>query len=168
MVKLGILPGLDGDYRRQSVTLTWNDSGVFRDAWVHLAVEADSPCVFTRGVERLYLPVRHGEGKFIALDDGLLARMESERLVACRYAHPETGEPTQEYPHNPNASVAATAGICDPTGRVFGMMPHPEAFLFPWNHPHYARQAPADDPPAEGQGVALFRNAVDFARENLA
>jgi len=168
MVKLGILPGLDGDYVRQSVTLTWNDTGVFHDAWVHLAVEAESPCIFTRGIERMYLPVRHGEGKFVALDDATLARIEAEGLVACRYADPATGQPTQEYPHNPNASVAAIAGICDPTGRIFGMMPHPEAHLFPWNHPQYARQALAGEAPAEGEGVALFRNAVDFARENLA
>ncbi|MFP4058009.1 MAG: phosphoribosylformylglycinamidine synthase subunit PurQ [Candidatus Brocadiia bacterium] len=166
LVKLGVLPGLEGDYRRQTTTLTWNDTGLFRDAWVHLAVEPRSPCVFTRGIRRLYLPVRHGEGKFLALD-GVLGRLESEGLVACRYADPATGQPTQAYPHNPNGSAASVAGICDPTGRLFGMMPHPEAYLFPWNHPHYAREAIAGDPPAEGGGVAIFRNAVAFARENL-
>ena len=79
-----------------------------------------------------------------------------------------TGQPTQEYPHNPNASVSAIAGICDPTGRIFGMMPHPEAHLFPWNHPQYARQTLAGEAPEEGEGVALFRHAVDFARGNWA
>jgi len=168
MVKLGILPGLDTDYRRQTVTLTWNDTGVFRDAWVHLTIEADSPCVFTRGVEQLYLPVRHGEGKFLALDDVLLDRLEAEGLVACRYADPWSGQPTDEYPHNPNGSARAIAAICDPTGRIFGMMPHPEAFLFPWNHPHYTRQRFAGSPPPEGGGLPLFRNAVAFAADNLA
>ena len=64
--------------------------------------------------------------------------------------------------------MADIAGLCDPTGRVFGLMPHPEAYLFPYNHPHWTRQRIAGTLPAEGQGVALFRNAVDFARENLA
>ncbi len=167
LVKLGVLPGLDGDYQRQTVTLTWNDTGAFRDAWVHLAVERDSPCVFTDGLERLYLPVRHGEGKFLAIDDATLERLESEGLVACRYADPDTGKPTNGYPHNPNGSARAIAGISDPTGRIFGMMPHPEAFLFPWNHPHYARLRLAGAAPAEGGGLPLFRNAVAFARERL-
>jgi phosphoribosylformylglycinamidine synthase I len=167
LAKLGVLPGLGGDYRRQTVTLTWNDTGVFRDAWVHLRVEPESPCIFTRGLERLQLPVRHGEGKFLALNDALLDRLEAEGLVACRYADPDTGQPTDEYPHNPNGSARAIAGICDPTGRIFGMMPHPEAFLFPWNHPHWTRQVIAGDPPPEGQGLALFRNAVAFAQEHL-
>ena len=168
MAKLGILPGLDADYRSQTVTLTWNDTGVFRDAWVHLTVERECPCIFTRRVAPLDLPVRHGEGKFLTLDDRILQRLEDEHLVALRYADPHTGEPTSRYPLNPNGSVAAIAGICDPTGRIFGMMPHPEAYLFPWNHPHWHRDAMAGDPPPEGQGLALFRNAVEFARLNLA
>ncbi len=168
LVKLGVLPGLDGDYRRQSVTLTWNDTGVFRDAWVHLAIEPDSPCIFTRGLDPLYLPVRHGEGKFLALDDATLDRLESEGLVACRYADADTGEPTDAYPHNPNGSTHAIAGLCDPTGRIFGMMPHPEAFLFPWNHPHYSRLRLTGDEPTAGGGLPLFRNAVAFAREHRA
>jgi len=167
MAKLGILPGLDGDYRSQTVTLTTNDSGVFRDAWIELRVEPESPCIFTRGIERLYLPVRHGEGKFVPLDQKLLERLEDAGLVALRYADPATGEPTSRFPHNPNGSVAAIAGLCDPTGRIFGMMPHPEAHLFPWNHPHYARQAIVGTAPSEGEGLAIFRNAVAFARENL-
>ena len=167
MAKLGILPGLDGDYRRQTVTLTNNDCGCFRDAWVHLRAEPDSSCIFTRGIERLDLPVRHGEGKFLTLDDKVLARIEGEGLVALRYADPATGEPTVRFPHNPNGSIAAIAGICDPTGRIFGLMPHPEAHLFPWNHPHYARRALAGTTPTEGEGVANFRNAVAFARSHL-
>ena len=167
MAKLGILPGLDRNYRRQTVTLANNDCGSFRDAWVHLRIEPDSPCIFTRGLEWLDVPVRHGEGKFLTLDDKVLERLERERLVACRYADPETHEPTARFPHNPNGSVGAIAGICDPTGRVFGLMPHPEAHLFPWNHPHWTRRTISGDQPAEGEGVAIFRNAVSFAREKL-
>lgn len=167
MAKLGILPGLDDDYRRQTVTLTDNDRGVFRDAWVTLCTEADCPCVFTEGIEHIELPVRHGEGKFAALNDTVLRRLEREHLVAARYADPETDEPSDAYPHNPNGSAAAIAGICDPTGRVFGLMPHPEAHLFPCNHPQWTRRRIAGALPAEGEGVAIFRNAVRFARECL-
>ena len=167
MVKLGILPGLDGDYRRQTVTLTWNDSGVFRDAWVQLRVEPFARCIFTRGLSSLYLPIRHGEGKFLALDAAILERLEAEGLVVARYVDPATGEPTQEFPHNPNGSVAAIAGICDPTGRIFGLMPHPEAHVLPYNHPQWPRQRLAGTLPAEGEGLAVFRNAVEFACQNL-
>jgi phosphoribosylformylglycinamidine synthase subunit PurQ / glutaminase len=162
LVKLGLLPALAGHPAVQGVSLTHNDSGRFEDRWVHLVVEPESPCVFTRGLSRLYLPVRHGEGKFIPADDDVLRRLENASLSALRYADPE-GLPTSAYPWNPNGSVGAIAGLCDPTGRIFGLMPHPEAFLHRTNHPRWTRE----ELPEEGQGVALFRNAVEFARENL-
>jgi phosphoribosylformylglycinamidine synthase len=167
MVKLGLLPGFDGDYQRQSVTLTHNEAGAFRDAWVHLRVNNGSPCVFTRGLDRLYLPVRHGEGMFVPLNEDVLGRIEDANLVVARYIEPATGEPTQRYPHNPNGSVAAIAAICDPTGRIFGIMPHPEAHVSPYTHPQWCRQRIRDELPGEGQGLAVFRNAVEFARSNL-
>lgn len=162
MVKLGLLPGFDGGYAHQCASLTHNDSGKFEDRWVWLAVERKSPCVFTRGLEKLYLPVRHGEGKFVPGDDEVLKRLESGSLVAARYADAD-GAPTMVYPGNPNGSVGAIAALCDPTGRVFGLMPHPEAFTHRTNHPRWTREAL----PEEGQGLALFRNAVEFARGNL-
>ena len=168
MVKLGILPGLDGDYTKQSVTLTHNDTGVFRDAWVHLKGEPESPCIFTRGLGRLHLPVRHGEGKFVTRDEGALREIEEQRLVAVRYVDPETNAPTLEYPHNPNGSANAIAGVCDPTGRIFGIMPHPEAYLSPYNHPHWFRQRANGTLPEHGQGLRVFQNAVEFAEGNLA
>jgi len=164
MAKLGILPGLDGDYRRQTVTLAHNDRGVFHDAWVHLGINPDSPCVFTRELETIHLPVRHGEGKFATLDGGVLKQLEDGNLVAARYIDPATGQPTEEYPHNPNGAEAAIAAICDPTGRIFGIMPHPEAYLSPYNHPHWFRERMKGQLPEHGQGLALFRNAVEFAR----
>jgi len=165
-VKLGLLPALNGS-GRQLVTLTNNDSGVFHDAWVDLRANPDSPCVFTRGMDRISLPVRHGEGKLVTLDADVLARMEQQNLVALRYVDPATGEPTDEFPHNPNGSVAAIAGICDPTGRLFGLMPHPEAYLSPYNHPHWFRQRIKGALPDDGAGLIIFRNAVEFARQNL-
>lgn len=163
MVKLGILPALDGCYDAQRVTLTFNDSGRFEDRWVHLSVNTHSPCVFTKGLEKLYLPVRHGEGKFYCGDQTILERLNRGGQIVLRYLHPDTGQPTQEYPWNPNGSLEAIAAICDPTGRLMGLMPHPEAYHHRTNHPRWTRE----DLPEEGQGVALFRNAVCFIRDNL-
>jgi phosphoribosylformylglycinamidine synthase subunit PurQ / glutaminase len=163
MVKTGILPGFDGRYDRRDVSLTHNDSSRFEARWVALAVNEKSPCVFTRGLKSLYFPVRHGEGKFVAGTEAVLNRIRDEQLVALRYADLRTGEPTLKYPDNPNGSPDAIAGICDPSGRLFGLMPHPEAFLHRTNHPRWTRE----ELPEEGQGVALLRNGIDFIRENL-
>jgi len=162
LVKLGLLPALTGRYDRQTASLTHNDSGRFEDRWVRLAVEGRTPCVFTRGLEALELPVRHGEGKFVLERAEDLYRLEEAGLVVLRYSDPQ-GRPTDRYPWNPNGSVGSVAGICDPTGRIFGMMPHPEAFLHRTNHPRWTREKL----PEEGQGLAIFRNAVEFARHNL-
>ncbi|MEQ8161332.1 MAG: phosphoribosylformylglycinamidine synthase subunit PurQ [Smithellaceae bacterium] len=159
MVKLGLLPALDGNFTRQSSTLTFNDSGRFEDRWVYLQANRQSPCVFTRDVDLAYYPVRHGEGKFVAENDGVLEQIEQKNLVAFRYCLPD-GSPTIDYPANPNGSVNAIAGICNETGRLFGLMPHPEAYLHCTNHPRWTRE----DLPEEGQGVAVFRNAVNFIR----
>jgi phosphoribosylformylglycinamidine synthase subunit PurQ / glutaminase len=158
LVKLGLIPDLAGAHE-QETTLTFNDSGRFEDRWVHLQVNENSSCVFTRGIKRLYLPVRHGEGKFVVRDEGVLERLQALKLVAVRYADAD-GRPTMHYPANPNGSIDAIAGICDASGRVFGMMPHAEAFLHRTNHPRWT----AEELPDEGQGVALFRNAVDYLR----
>ncbi len=163
MVKMGLLPGLAGNYEKREVSLTYNDSSRFEDRWVTMLVDDQSPCIFTRGLKHLYFPVRHGEGKFVVKDARVLARIQEARLAALRYSDPETDRPTMAYPYNPNGSVDAVAGICDPSGRLFGLMPHPEAFLHRTNHPRWTRETL----PEEGQGVALFRNGVNFIRENL-
>ena len=259
LVKLGLLPGCDGDYQTQTATLSYNDSGRFEDRWVHLAVNPASPCIFTRGLTQLYLPVRHGEGKFIPRDETIRARLHRDGHVALQYCPPPGGQvfkisvfppgdthgqtkkggatapasastssagiasptgidsrsgidspsgsastlgpaailgtaaihaptctggatattpaasgapgaspvaypvasgPTMTYPDNPNGSVDAIAGICNATGRIFGLMPHPEAFLHRTNHPRWTRE----DLPEAGQGLAIFQNAVAFAR----
>lgn len=163
MVKLGLLPGAPGGGLAQTATLTHNDSGRFEDRWVYLRVDPASPCVFTRGLDRLYFPVRHGEGKFIPATEAEQGRIRGERLAVLRYTDPD-GEPTGKYPWNPNGSVDAIAGVCDPTGRLFGLMPHPEAFLHRTNHPRWTRESL----PEEGQGLALFRNAVSYLNEAFA
>jgi phosphoribosylformylglycinamidine synthase len=163
MVKSGMLPGFDGDYETQRVTITFNDSGRFEDRWVYLMINHQSPCAFTRGLEGVYLPVRHGEGKFIPGDEAALQRLKESGLVVAQYTDRGFQGPTMEYPDNPNGSVEAVAGICDETGRLMGLMPHPEAFTHFTNHPRWTREK-LDE---EGEGVAFFRNAVEYIRENL-
>jgi phosphoribosylformylglycinamidine synthase subunit PurQ / glutaminase len=167
LVNLGLLPGMDGDYTRRSVALTNNDCGNFRDQWVRLKAESDTPCIFTRGMSSLDLPVRHGEGKFFASND-LHRRLIANRQIVLRYAAPD-GHPAQgAFPHNPNGSIDDIAGICDPTGRVFGLMPHPEAYNHWTNHPDWTRlnekirRGHAEKPSEITPGVQIFKNAVDY------
>ena len=167
MVEYGLLPGFDGDYATQLTSLAPNNSGVFEDRWVTLKANSGSPCVFTKGIDTIPLPVRHGEGKFTATEEGVLAKLWSKRLVALQYIDPSTRKPTQTYPLNPNGSVDAIAGICDPSGRVFGMMPHPEAYNSPYNHPDWIHQRSEGTLPAKGLGLRIFRNAVEYVRSGF-
>jgi phosphoribosylformylglycinamidine synthase subunit PurQ / glutaminase len=162
-VKLGLLPGLDGDYRTQTTTLTFNDSGRFEDRWISLKVNHRSPCVFTRGIAGLYLPVRHGEGKFLTRDAHVLKRLHQGNHIVLQYCDPAYQAPAPDYPSNPNGSVDAIAGICNDTGRIFGLMPHPEAYIHRTNHPRWSRETL----PEEGMGLAIFKNAVDCIRKEL-
>ena len=162
-VKLGLLPGLDGDYRTRTATLSYNDSGRFEDRWVYLKVNQSSPCVFTHGLQGLYLPVRHGEGKFLTRDGAVLDRLRSEGLITLQYSDAAYESPTMDYPANPNGAIEAIAGICNRTGRIFGLMPHPEAYLHRTNHPRWTRESL----PEEGMGLAIFKNAVSFIRSEL-
>jgi phosphoribosylformylglycinamidine synthase len=159
LVKLGVLPALDGKVFDQQVSLGCNDSARFEDRWVRMLPNPESPCVFTKGLPQLAMPVRHGEGKLVARDAACLDRLAGENLIALQYVHPETGEPTQEYPHNPNGSNLAIAGLTDPTGHVLGLMPHPEAFHHVTNHPCWTRGEL--DPP----GTMIFVNAVRYLKE---
>lgn len=164
MIKLGLLPGLDGDYATQKLSLLQNDCGMFQNYWIRLGFEPGSPCVFTRGLRSMPLPVRHGEGKVFTLSRRLLERLEEAGCVACRYVDPSTGRPTMSYPHNPNGSLDAIAGLCDPTGRIFGLMPHPEAYLYPENHPLWDLQRLDGNLPEAGLGLQIFENAVEYLR----
>jgi phosphoribosylformylglycinamidine synthase subunit PurQ / glutaminase len=160
LVKLGTLPGCDGDYFRQTVTLTFNDSGRFEDRWVYLKTHPASPCIFTRGVPGLYLPIRHGEGKFITRNRAVLKRLHQDHHIVVQYSREDYRTVTTDYPANPNGAVDAIAGICNETGRIFGLMPHPEAYLHRTNHPRWTRE----ELPEEGMGLAIFKNAVTFIR----
>ena len=172
LVNLGLLPGLDGDYRSREVALTYNDSGNFIDTWVKLKVKEDAVCIFTRGISTLELPVRHGEGKFYAKKE-IIDKLIKKNQVVMQYADKE-GRPAQgRWPFNPNGSLYDIAGICDSTGRIFGVMPHPEAYNHYTNHPAWvlkreelARMGKGIER-EEGEGITIFRNAVEYIRENL-
>jgi phosphoribosylformylglycinamidine synthase len=110
------------------------------------------------------LPARHGEGKFLLQNNELLDRLRDEHLVALRYVD-EQGKPTQRWPDNPNGSPDAVAGVCDPTGRLLGLMPHPDAYLYGINHPHWARKKLEGTLQREGQGLRVFQNGVDYAAD---
>ncbi len=149
LVQLGLLPA--------GCTLVGNQSGKFECRWVRLLVDAKSPCVFTQGMTHLELPVRHGQGRLIG--------NPPEGLVPLRYQ--DEGGVTQAYPANPNGSAGGAAAMCDPTGRIFGLMPHPEAFLRPTQHPDWSlRKRQGTMPVADG--LSLFHNAVLAGLEQVA
>ena len=137
-------------------TLTWNDSGRYRDDWVHLCAD-DELCVFLRGIDQLELPIAHAEGKFVALDSGQLKQLADKKQLAIRYCKPDGPNGSVPFPMNPNGSQSDVAGICDPTGRVFGLMPHPERNIDRTHHPNWTR-GEGDG----GAGLAIFKNAVEY------
>jgi len=163
-------------------TLAWNNSGKFEDRWVRLRADG-SKCIFLAGIERLYLPVAHGEGRLVLRDPAQLAQLERDGQLVLHYAGarargqgPGVREETPElngqrsgdeavsqlgdvaYPDNPNGSTADVAGLCDASGRVFGLMPHPERYVDPTQHPRWTR-GEAQTP---GDGLRIFANAVAY------
>ncbi|MCI0504044.1 phosphoribosylformylglycinamidine synthase subunit PurQ [Candidatus Micrarchaeota archaeon] len=152
MVKMGLLP--EPDFR-QRVSLTTNDSGHYEDRWVILRGNPDSPCVFTRGIGSILVPIRHGEGKFIPKDDDIMRELKKNNQVVFQYVD-ENGS-LAGFPYNPNGSVDNVAGICDRTGRIFGMMPHPEAFNIVENCPYWVKGTVK-----EPLGLRIFKNAAAY------
>lgn len=165
LVKMGFLPNLSGAWG-QEASLIHNESGKFEDRWVRVSFDPQSPCVWTKGLEPVDMHVRHGEGRFVVKSPDVLSALESRHLAAARYASSDGGP--APYPLNPNGSLADIAGICDPTGRVFGLMPHPEAYWFPQTHPEWHRRAatgrgwPSMGIRDEG-GLGIFRAGVEAA-----
>jgi phosphoribosylformylglycinamidine synthase len=151
LVRAGLLPG---GHKPVPATLTFNDSGHFESRWVRL-LPSPGLSPFLTDAEPFELPVAHGEGKFVLSDRSALAALEDSGQVVLRYVDAD-GKATDAYPANPNGSEGAVAGLCDPTGRIFGLMPHPERHVDPLDHPRWTRRGPA----AEGDGLRIFRNAV--------
>jgi phosphoribosylformylglycinamidine synthase subunit PurQ / glutaminase len=154
LAKAGILPDLT---RKDAppLTLIDNDSGKLECRWVHLLVNSKSPCVFTAGIGSMYIPVAHAEGKVVTDMRGL------RELNAVLYYTDEAGDIKAGYPHNPNGSMGNIAGICDPTGRIFALMPHPERYIRGTQHPQWTRRTPKE----YGDGFAIFQNAVKWVKD---
>jgi phosphoribosylformylglycinamidine synthase len=155
LLKAGLL--LQPDEDGPLATLAHNASGRFEDRWIYLQATAER-CPFLKGYHRLHLPVAHAEGRFVTRERWLLPGLVQTGQVVLRFVDAE-GQPGP-YPINPNGSEGDVAGICDPTGRVLGLMPHPERHVLPTQHPRWTREGLAP----EGDGLRLFRNAVDFFR----
>lgn len=148
LVKAGILPGFGGNYAEQLTTLTLNNPPGFQCRWVRL-LKQESKCAFTsEGLMELDVPIAHGEGQFIVRNSTVLQRLHENRQVVFKYEH------------NPNGSADSIAGICDETGRVFGLMPHPERNLFGINAPNSEYGKIRE----EGQGMQVFRNAYNYLK----
>jgi len=138
MIKSGLLPWgkVQVDEAHRDATLAWNDSGRFEDRWVHLRSDSDK-CVFLPKGEIIALPMAHGEGKFVPAQPAILDTMKANDQVALRYV--DTAGKPGAYPVNPNGSIDDIAGVCDPTGRIMGLMPHPERFVDITQHPQWTR-----------------------------
>jgi phosphoribosylformylglycinamidine synthase len=165
LVKIGLLPNLNGNYE-QEATLTYNDSGKFEDRWVTCRVNENSRTPFLNDIDLIELPVRHGEGKLIFENDSIREEVRKAGLNCLTYVD-KAGNPTAEYPLNPNGSELNCAALSDKSGQVFGLMPHPEAFLSLYNHPNWGRLKRSNpDISDDGQGLKLFTNIVRHIENN--
>lgn len=163
LIKTDLLPGPAAGHDGQTATLTNNDCGHYLDRWVRLAPRSKK-CVWTAGIGDFDCPMAHGEGKFVPADESVRQALWDDDRVALVYVKPDGSPAAGEFPHNPNGSVDDVAGVCDASGLVLGLMPHPERYLSPLQHPAWTR---LERLPDEGQGLLLFRNAVRRAAEGV-
>ncbi|WP_437204748.1 phosphoribosylformylglycinamidine synthase I [Planctomicrobium sp. SH664] len=165
MLKAGILPGGAATWGPEAglepdATLTWNANGRYTDRWVTLRICSENN-VFLRGIESLECPIAHAEGRIVVRDAEVLEKWRRQDQIAARYTSAPEVVPTNDLldsPMNPNGSVGNIAGLGDPSGRVLGLMPHPERFLFATQHPQWTRR----NLRGEGDGIKIFRNAVQY------
>ncbi len=160
LMKTGLLAA--DDDRGPTATLSWNDSGRFEDRWVRLGVTGGK-CVFLADIDEMELPVAHAEGKFVTRGAATLDAMDAAGQLVLRYRRQGEGEKGRQeevvgYPDNPNGAMGNVAGICDATGQVLGLMPHPERFVDPTQHPRWTRRPR----PEAGDGLQVFQNAVRY------
>ena len=164
LVKTGLLPNVTGR-NEQETTLTFNDSGHFEDRWCHCSTHHVNKTPFLKNIERIDLPVRHGEGKLIVRNEKI-GKMILDNSLNCLSYCDDEGRATAEYPLNPNGSQFACAGLTDPSGQIFGMMPHPEAFISVYNHPDWPKLLEMNHNSGEdGDGLKIFKNIVEHIQQ---
>jgi phosphoribosylformylglycinamidine synthase len=153
---LGLVPNIGEDYQQQAALIA-NDSGHFENRWVWCKI-APNNSVWLKGLDKLYLPVRHGEGKFVVDDQAVLDKISANAQTALTYFNPEQSA-TQivAYPYNPNGAFQNIAGITNKEGNVLGLMPHPEAYIFPENHPNWTEGVQE-----KHSGLDIFKNGVAY------
>jgi phosphoribosylformylglycinamidine synthase len=154
LVQMGLLPGLDKPFGAPEVTLTDNDVHKYQDRWVRMRVASDR-CVWLREGETIFAPAAHGEGKLVPRDEALRKRLHAEGRVVLRYIGPD-GADDPPFPWCPNGAIDSIAGLTDRTGRILGLMPHPERHFFPWQHPTWTRDGLAE----VTDGRRLFERGV--------
>jgi phosphoribosylformylglycinamidine synthase len=164
LVKTDLLPGPLAGRTGQTCTLTNNDNGRFIDRWVHLASRSKK-CIWTAGLAPLELPIAHGEGKFVPADESVRKALQANDQIALVYTHADGTPAAGRSPDNPNGSTDDIAGVCDSTGLVFGLMPHPERHITPLQHPAWTSRE--IDPDSDGPGLRIFRNAFAYVSEGV-
>ncbi len=158
LIRTGLLPF--GNLGKMDATLAHNDSGHFECRWVKLSTVKNSKSPFLKGIkDGGWYSVNHGEGKFLA-ENSIVKKVEDQNLVTFRYVDKDN-KPTQIYPANPNGSTNAIAGITDPTGQVFGMMPHPEKFVEATQYPNWRREGIK-----KPHGLQIFENIIKLVKED--
>ncbi|QOV91954.1 phosphoribosylformylglycinamidine synthase I [Humisphaera borealis] len=169
LVKTDLLPGDIGGQGSsirtgQTATLAHNDCGRFIDRWISLAPRK-SRCIWTQDLPASFeLPIAHGEGKFVPADESVRQALHANEQIALVYAKADGSPAGGAAPANPNGSTDDIAGVCDATGLVFGLMPHPERYVSPFQHYAWTRQTP---PPEAGIGLRVFKNAVQYAKSGV-
>ena len=173
ITNLGLTPPAGHDYGERLVAVTYNMTARYQCRWIDVKIHSQSP--WLTGIEKMHIPIGHGEGRFM-MDDKILKTLNDKKQVAITYTKPDGTDAKGEFPFNPNGSMADIAGITDETGRVLAMMPHPERGMFIWQRDDYDRlkdkaQREGKALPQEADGLAVFRNAATYfevARKKIA
>lgn len=166
LVNLGVVPATEGFTGRSQAALEYNKSFMYQCRWIDVKIEKDSPCIFTRGIDRMHIPVAHGEGNFYAPTE-ILDQINSAKQVTMRYVKQDGSPASGEFPYNPNGSVMDIASICSPDGRIMGMMPHPERGMFftqrdDWTNLRELYRRRGEEMPEFSDGMQIFRNATAY------
>jgi phosphoribosylformylglycinamidine synthase I len=159
LIKTDLLPGPLAAQSGQTATLTNNDCGRFVGRWIRVASRSKK-CIWTTGLEPLDLPIAHGEGKFVPANNDVHQALWHNDQVALVYVKPDDSKAEGAEPANPNGSIDDIAGVCDASGLVLGLMPHPERYIEPFQHPAWTSQKSTA---AVGKGLQIFKNAVRHA-----